>query len=248
MYNRLIIKNAEVELIVEDTDTAINRSLGIVTEYNGYIVSNRTWFSDGDKHATLTIGVPSQNFEEMLRRLKDLAVTVSNETVSGQDVTDEFVDLKSRLVNLEATAERIREFLAQAKTVEESLKVSNQLSAIEADIEQVKGRMAYLNDRAAFSTITLQISPQVVVPEPTPSPSPTPTATPIPWSAGRTFDKATGVTSNAAFTLFTTAVDLTIWFVVVILPFVLPLLLIAWFVFRWVRRSMASNVLRPPSS
>jgi hypothetical protein len=244
VYNRLIIKNAEVEMIVEDTDTAINRSLGIVMEYNGYVVSNRTWFSGEDKHATLTLGVPSENFEEMMRRLKDLAVTVSNETVSGQDVTDEFVDLKSRLVNLEATADRIREFLDQAKTVEESLKVNQQLSTIEADIEQVKGRMAYLKDRAAFSTITLQISPQVIVPEPTPSPTPTPE----PWSAGRTFNQATGVTSKAAFTLFTTAIDLTIWFAVVVLPFALPLFLFAWFIFRWVRRSVAGNVLHPPSS
>ena len=67
VYNRLIIKNAEIELTVEDTDASINRSLGIVTEYGGYVVSNRTWFSGQLKYATLTIGVPAENFEEMLR-------------------------------------------------------------------------------------------------------------------------------------------------------------------------------------
>ena len=157
VYNRLIIKNAEVALTVEDTDTAVNRSLGIVTEYDGYVVSNRTWFGEGLKYATVTIGVPAENFEEMLRRLKDLAVTVDNESVSGKDVTDEFVDLESRLRNLDATADRIRTFMDQAKDVDESLEVSAQLSEIEAEIEQVKGRMVYLKDRASFSTCIWQM-------------------------------------------------------------------------------------------
>jgi hypothetical protein len=245
VYNRLIIKNAEVELLVEDTDITINRSLGIVTEYSGYVVSNRTWIQGELKYATLTIGVPSEYFEEMLRRLKDLALSVTNETVSGQDVTDEFVDLKSRLTNLEATAARIRSFLEQAQDVEESLRVNAQLAEIEAEIEQVKGRMAFLKDRAAFSTITLQITPKV--PE-SPTPTPTPTPTPEPWSAGRTFNNATTVTSSAARTIFQVTVDLAIWGVVVILPFILPIVALVWLGVWLVRRMGVGQTVRPPSS
>ena len=248
VYNRLIIKNAEIEMLVGDTDTYINRSLGIVTEYRGYVVSNRTWFTDDDrKHASLTIGVPSENFEEMLRRFKDLAITIVDENVSGQDVTDEFVDLGSRLTNLEATAGRIREFLVQAETVEESLEVNAQLSNIEAEIEQVKGRMAYLRERASFSTITLQVSPRVIVPTPTLSPTPTPTATPVPWSAGQTLNKATTVSTNAAISLFQTGVDLTIWFVIVYLPFLLPIAIIIWLGVRIVRRMLDKTTVQPPA-
>jgi hypothetical protein len=241
VYNRLIIKNAEIEMTVENTDTAINRSLGIVTEYGGYVVSNRTWFNQEYKYATLSIGVPAENFEEMLRRLKDLAVTVTNETVSGQDVTEEFVDLESRLRNLEATAARIREFLEMAQDVEESLQVNAQLATIEAEIEQVKGRMTYLRDRAAFSTITLTISPQIAVPTPTPSP------TPEPWSAASSFTNATQVTSNTARVLFQVSVDLLIWLVVVILPFTLPIigLILAGI---WLIRRLAGRQAVPPAS
>jgi len=251
VYNRLIIKNGEMELLVEDTDTAINRSLGIVAEYGGYVVSNQTWIKDDFKYATLSIGVPSENFEQMLRRLKDLAVNVTNETVSGQDVTDEYVDLKSRLTNLEATAARIRTFLEQAETVEESLTVSRQLSEIEAEIEQVKGRMAYLKDRSAFSTITLQIMPQIPTPTPLPSPTPTmtptPTPTPVPWSPSQTFDNATTVTSNAASSLFRIGVELVIWTVVVIVPFLLPLVAIIWFI-TWLARKFGSVGTPPQAS
>lgn len=245
VYNRLIIKNAEVELLVEDTDTAINRSLGIVTEYGGYVVSNRTWFSGELKYATLSLGVPAENFEEMLRRLKDLAIGVTNETVSGQDVTDEYVDLESRLRNLEATAGRIREFLDQARDVEESLRVSNQLSEIEGQIEQVKGRMAYLKDRAAFSTITLQFTPQP--PQPSPTPSPTPTATPVPWSVTQTIDRATGVTSSLATALYQVTVEVVVWLVIVILPFLVPIGGLIWLAVRLARRMGLGKAVTPPS-
>ena len=239
VYNRLIIKNAEVALLVEDTDTAINRSLGIITDYGGYVVSNRTWIQDNYKYATLTIGVPAENFEEMLRRLKAIAIAVTNETASGQDVTDEFVDLKSRLTNLEATAARMREFLNQAKTVQESLDVNAKLAEIEGQIEEVKGRMTYLKERAAFSTITLQIAPQIPMPPPPPipTPTPTPTATPTsePWTPGRTFNQATTVTSHAATSLFQVTVDLLIWLVIVILPFALPIVAVIWLASRLAR-------------
>jgi len=238
VFNRLIIKNGEVELTVEDTDAAINRSLGIITEYRGYVVSNRTWINDGLKYATLTIGVPADNFEEMLRRLKDLAVTVNNETISGQDVTDEFVDLESRLRNLNATADRIRDFLAQAQDVDQSLKVSNQLSQIEAEVEQVQGRMNYLKERASFSTITLQFAP--AIPTPTPTPEPTATPTPEPWTVTKSIDRASGVTGSLAASLFQITVELVVWLVIVILPFLLPIVALLW-AGAWLVRRVGSR-------
>lgn len=241
--NRLIIKNAELEMLVDDTDTAINRSLGIVIEYNGYVINNRTWFKDDFKYATVTIGVPVQNFEEMMRRLKGLAVMVTNETASGQDVTDQYVDLESRLRNLEATASRIRDFLDQAQDVDKALEISNQLSEVEAEIEQTKGQMTFIKERAAYSTITMHLTPQIPTPTPMPTltptstPMPTPTLTPTPaWSASRTFSTAGTVAAGSAKTIFQVTVDLLIWGVVVVLPCLLPFIILAWIGNKLMRR------------
>ncbi len=68
--------------------------------------------------------------------------------------------MQSRLVNLEATAARVREFLTDAKTVEESLRINATLSDLEGQIEQVKGQMKFYEDRAAFSTISVTLQPQ----------------------------------------------------------------------------------------
>jgi hypothetical protein len=218
-FGRMIIKDAELGLVVESTDVAINRTLRMVADHGGYVVSNQTWLESSFKYATMTIGVPSENFENMLRRLKDMAVTVNTEAISGEDVTDQYVDLKSRLRNLEATAARVRDFLDQANDVDKALDVSNKLSDVEAEIEQVKGRMAYLKDRAAYSTITLQLVPQM----------PTPTATPTPaWSAAKTLDSASTAATESARTLFQIGTDIFIWSVVFVLPYLVPIIILFW--------------------
>ncbi len=131
--NRLIVKNADLSLTVEHTDIAIDRLTQIVGDVGGYIISSRVWYQawlDKEyKYASLTLGVPVDQFEAAMRRLRDIALSVDDERAGGQDVTDEFVDLQSRLRNLEATQDRIRTFLDQAKTVDEALKVNCETQA-----------------------------------------------------------------------------------------------------------------------
>jgi len=232
---RLIIKDAQVKLLVEETDVAIDRTTQMVSDLGGYIISSRIWYKEAGgnnyKFATLTLGVPVDRFEDALRRLRDLAIRVLDENASGQDVTDEYVDLQSRLRNLEATRDRIREFLNQAKTVEEALKVNDQLAEVEDEIEQVQGRMNYLFDRAAFSTITIDIEPEIILPTPTPTPTRTPTPTPTAWSPAVTFREA-GKSLRDVSVVMTQA---TIWILVLVVPLLLPPALVIWLIWYLAR-------------
>jgi hypothetical protein len=235
--NRLIVKNAELRLLVADTDVAIDRTTQIVADTGGYIISSRIryneWLGKNYKYASITLGVPVDQFELAMRRLRSLALRVEDETASGQDVTDEYVDLQSRLGNLKATRDRIREFLDQARTVEESLKVNEQLSAIEEQIEQVQGRMNYLFDRAAYSTITVQIDPELPQPTPAPTPTPTPTPTPIPpWTPTQTIEQA----SHTLGSILRALTEIAIWFIIVVAPLLAPPALIVWVVQRRIKR------------
>ncbi len=229
---RLILKNGEMDLLVQDTDRAIDQITQLAVDVGGYVISAESRMRDNYKLATLKLGVPSGQFEEVQRRVRALAVRVLNETSSGQDVSDEYVDLESRLANLEATAARIREFLAQAKTVEEALKVNAELSKVEDEIEKIKGRMNYLKDRAAYSTLLIGLEPERPTPTPTPTATPTPTPTPVSWRPGETFKSATEVLGNAARGL----IDLLIWLIVVVLPFLLVIGVIALLVWWLIRR------------
>ena len=141
--SQMIIKNGEMNLLVADVDVALDRATAIAVELGGYLLNGKSWMQDGWKYSSLTVGVPVDQFETAQRRMRALAVQVLNDTASGQDVSTEFVDVQSRVTNLEATAARIREFLKQAKDVPEALTVNAKLAEVEAEIEQAKGRMNY---------------------------------------------------------------------------------------------------------
>lgn len=237
---RLIIKNAEVKLLVADTDVAIDGVTQVIVDVGGYLISSRMWYqewgAENIKYATLTFGVPAEEFERSLRRLRQLAVRVIDETSTGQDVTEEYVDLLSRLESLQATRARILEFLDRARTVEEALTVNDQLAGVEAQIEEVQGRINYYADRAAFSTITVSLEP--VLPElvPTPTPTPTATPTPVPWDPGATFSEARRTVTSA----YQGMTDLAIWVLVVVIPVLAPPALVIWLIWRVMRRKRPS--------
>jgi len=240
--DRKIIKNADVRLLVKDTSVAVSRSTQIVSDLGGYIISSRVWYQDyfGNNlmYATITIGIPVDEFEHALNRLRDLSIRVLDENASGEDVTDQYVDLESQLVNLEATRARIQEFLKDAKSVDEALRINQELANIESQIEQIKGRMNYISDRSAFSTITANFEPELPILTPTPTPTiaptntPRPTATLAPWKPGETLGDAKNTVTVAYRGIF----DFLIWLVVAILPVILPPALILWALWKLLNR------------
>ena len=240
--NRMIVKNGDVRLMVKDTDAAIDRATQIIGDAGGYIVSSRVWYQDyyGNnlKYAAITIGVPVTEFEKVLSRLRGLAVRVVDETASGDDVTDQYVDLQSQLTNLEATRARIQDFLKDAKTVDEALRINQELANIEGQIEQIKGQMNYLNDRSAYSTITVNLEPELPVLTPVPTMTAVPTATPIPWNPGKEFGEAKGTVT----VLYQGIGNFLIWLGVVILPILLPPALILWGIWKWLNRKTVKVV------
>ncbi len=247
----MIIKDAEIELLVENTDRAIDQVTQLTADYGGYLISSQSWYDGDFKFAAIRLAVPSEAFETALTNLRHIGLQVVRETGSGQDVSTEYTDLQSRLTNLEATSARVREFLNAAQTVDESLKVNQQLSDLEAQIEQIKGQMSYYEGRSSFSTITANLTPQR--PTPTPAPTATPTSTPAPtaiptprpgWNPANTFNNATGVSSA----LYRGTVDVLIWLIVVFGPIVLILGLIIWVVDHFLHLRSPKQANRPPST
>ncbi len=239
---RMVIKDDELELLVEDTDRAIDQVTQLTSDYGGYLISSQSWYDGEFKYAAIRLAVPSAAFETALTTLRHIGLQVTRETGSGQDVSAEYTDLQSRLTNLEATAARVRDFLNAAQTVDESLRVNQQLSDLEGQIEQVKGQMKYYEGRSAFSTITVNLTPQR--PTPTHAPTATPTATPTPtpgWNPVHTFNNASGILSA----LFRATVDLLIWLGVVFGPFVLVFALIFWLLDRFLHLRSRLQINRP---
>lgn len=159
---RMVVRTASLDLIVPDTEKALADIQAMARELGGYVVSMEAYQYQEGRQATVTFRVPAETLDTALDRLRAMATTVRRESVSGQDVTDQYVDLQSRLRHLEAKEKQLLEFLDRAEDTEAVLAVYEQLSATQAEIEQVKGRMQYLENQAALATVTVSLTPDVM--------------------------------------------------------------------------------------
>jgi Domain of unknown function (DUF4349) len=166
-----IVKNADITLQVRkgSFDDAWGRASAIARRYNGYVSSSNKGTpkpvplsedaapakavpASGD----VTIRVPARSFEDAVRDLGALGTVTANQ-ISSQDVTQDFVDLQSRLRNQRAQQAVLLRLMAQAKTVGESLAVQQQLSQTQDQIEQITGRINELAKLTDLSTVTVHI-------------------------------------------------------------------------------------------
>jgi hypothetical protein len=159
---RLIIRTGQLDIVVEDTEAAMRQIERLVGAAEGWVVSSNVYQYSTAKSGTITVRFPADQYGSMLDRIKELAVEVTSETTNSQDVTEEYVDLSARLGNLEATRDRVRTFLEEARNVEEALAVNQELSRLEGEIEVIKGRLQYLSQSAAFSSLTINLTPDIL--------------------------------------------------------------------------------------
>jgi hypothetical protein len=220
---RLIIRTGNLDLVVEDTEAAMATIARMAEENGGWVVNSNVFqYDENAKTGDITIRVPASGFNSAIEALKGLAVEVTSESTTGQDVTEEYVDLSARLENLEATADRVRAFLDETRNVEEALAVNQELSRLEGEIEAMKGRLQYLSQSAAFSTITVRLTPDVL-------------AQPIEVGGWR----PEGVVRDAILALVNTLQVIAttlIWLAIYVLPVLLIIGIPLWLLFRLVRR------------
>ena len=158
---RLVIKRGNLSLLVKETLKAVEEVKKIAENLDGFVLSSYTWYTDAQKERVqgkVVIKVPSDKFSEAIGKLKDLAIKVVSEQTTGQDVTEEYVDLESRLKNLEATEEQFRAIMKRSGKISEILEVQRELTGVRSQIEVAKGRMKYLKESAAMATITVNIA------------------------------------------------------------------------------------------
>ncbi|MEZ4518486.1 MAG: DUF4349 domain-containing protein [Chloroflexota bacterium] len=123
--SRLIIRTGDISVVVADTDEVLARIAAMAEDNGGWVVSSYVFQADENaKHGTITIRVPAEGFQSALDAISGMAVEVQSLSTSGQDVTEEYVDLEARLGNLEATADRVRGFMDETRNVEDALAVN----------------------------------------------------------------------------------------------------------------------------
>jgi hypothetical protein len=231
---RMIIRSADLAVVVEDTETVLVAIRGVATGLNGYVSDSNVWRVDERLRGTVTIRVPAESFDVALDQIKDLAVEVERENISGQDVTEEYTDLSARLRNLGATEEELLALLTEVRErtrkAEDVLAVHRELTNIRGQIEQIQGRMQYLERLTALATIHVELIPGQDQP-----------IVEAGWQPVRTARAALRALIDTGQFL----VDALIWLVVYILPVLLvlliPVIVLVVILRRWRRRRAAKK-------
>ena len=168
-FGRKIVKTADLGITSEDVPGEAARAQQIAARFGGTIVSSQTYRADNATYADLILSVPSDRFEAALDELRGLGEEVTTDTVSGQDVTEEYVDLQSRERNLLAAEQSLLDLYNRAGDVQDALSIQRELTAIRGEIEQVQGRIQYLKQSSDTSQISLSIQPVATPPKPPPA-------------------------------------------------------------------------------
>ena len=152
----MLIRTASLLVRVDDVATAHDEVARIARAAQGYIAETTFNSESGPASATITIRVPSQGLDSVIDRITKLGKLLSKQ-ISAQEVTEEYVDLGSRRRNLEKEEQRLIELLQRAGKMRDLLEVEQTLARVRGQIEQISGRMRYLENRVSLSTVTVML-------------------------------------------------------------------------------------------
>jgi hypothetical protein len=239
---QMVIQNASLTILVDDPSKSLSDIMKMATAMGGFTVSSnsyQTYTSAGDQvpTATVTIRVPSDQLNAALDQIKALTGNpekfVTDESVSGQDITQEYTDLQSRLTNLEQASDELTKMYDSATKTDDILAIYNQKLQITEQIEVLKGQIQYDEQASAKSAITVQINAKA-------------TSQPITVAGWQ----PTGIARDAVQALlnfFKGLVNFLIWVVILVLPIVIVIGVPLYFLIRWlVRRNKAKKAQLPP--
>ncbi|MCW8409970.1 DUF4349 domain-containing protein [Legionella sp. PATHC035] len=162
----MIIRNADISLQVDNINSTMEKITQLAENSGGYVVSSNLTQDNnvtGNTTANISIRVPAQGLNNALSTLKSLATHVVQESVTGEDITQHFVDLQSQLSNLQTAKEQLAKIMANATKTSDVLSVFKQLNEIQRQIDVLQGQIKYYKESVAYSLININLSMNPII-------------------------------------------------------------------------------------
>lgn len=152
-----IIKDGTVSVKTNDIAASKKNIDELLKKLNGYYETEDLQNNDQSISYDLKIRVPTDNFEKLISTIENGKDELTSKSIQARDVTEEFVDITTRLANKREYLKRYKELLSRASTVKDILDIEENIRVIEEEIESKEGRLKYLNDQVSFSTLNLNL-------------------------------------------------------------------------------------------
>jgi hypothetical protein len=239
---RLVIKNGSLSMAVDDPLISRDNIARMAEALGGFVVSADMYqqtLSNGIQvpQVSMTIRVPAERLDEALETIKaETDQPIINENLSSQDVTAEYTDLNSRLINLQAAEQQLQEIMDDANRTEDVLAVYSQLVSVREQIELIKGQMKYYEQSADLSSISIQLIANAAV-------QPISIAG---WQPGGVAKQALQSLIKALQSLANFVIRLVILYLPVLILVFGPIILIVWGITSLVKRRRKAKKAPPP--
>jgi predicted nucleic acid-binding Zn-ribbon protein len=239
--DRKIIRNGSLTIEVPSTTDAQHSIVSIAETHGGFVVtseSKQRESAEPEKRALdikLIVRVPSDQFAGALDQIRKLATNLTEENVTSQDVTEEFIDLEARIKTQTALEQQFLQIMKQAGKISDALEVQRQIADVRTDIERLEGRKRFVQNAASLSMITVNIQ------------SPKPMVTVTSTGFGRTVRDAISESIDVASNIVIFFVQFVIVMIPVFALVLLPAGLIVRYLMRRARRMRLAAALSGPT-
>jgi len=153
-----IIKDGRLGIKVTELEKAKSGIDRLVKNNGGYYANENFNNTDYEASYNLRVRIPTDNFEKFIAEVESGDGEILYKQVDARDVTDQFIDLETRLETKRNYLTRYRKLLKQAKNVKEILEIEEKIRGLEEEIESTTGRLKYLGDLVDYSSLDLMIS------------------------------------------------------------------------------------------
>jgi len=223
---RKVIQNAEMTIETDSPNEGQRKIAAIADRHSGFVVISESKQNEAVSQTVastvvnIVVRVPARQFEAAIAEIRGVGGHILHEKTSGQDVTEEYIDLEARIRTKRALEAQFLEIMKQARKISDALEVQTQLANVRTEIEQLEGRRRFLENQSALSTINITLH--------------TPTQVVAAATRGFLYDLKTafGDGMDTGTEIFLGIIR----FVIVMIPVTLFILAPVWFVFKWLRR------------
>jgi len=231
-FMRKVIQNAEMT-IESDNPNEGQRKIGVIAEkHGGFVVISESKHNEAasqnvaSTEVNVVVRVPAQQFQATLDEIRAVGGRILHDKSSGQDVTEEYIDLEARIRTKRALEAQFLEIMKQTRNISDAMSVQAQLADVRTEIERLEGRRRFLENQSALSTINVTLH----------------TPTPVVAAATRGFlydlKSALGDGADIGAGIFLGVIR----FLTVIIPVAIFILLPTWMVFKFARKRFPSPI------
>ncbi len=233
---RIVIKSATLSITVVNVSEKVASITTMAEDMGGWVVSSNVRGTNESRSGTIAIRVPAEQFSHAIENIKLDTEEVNSEQINGQDVTEEYTDLQSRLRNLQAAEAQMQTFLEDAQDTDEVLRVYDELVSLRENIEVAQGRINLLQDSASYSSISVSLFEASDDEEEDEDED-------NPWKPGETIGNA----FDSLVVALRAVVDVTIWLLIFVAPLAIVVGVPGWLGWRFIGKKIRREQTPTPS-